>query len=151
MVRSVVIFILVVLFSCGTAIAQEKGLGLGIIVGEPTGVSFKKWTTDTTAIDGAAAWSFSKKDVLYLHVDYVVHNFGLFKVEKGKPPLYYGIGGRIKIIKDKTTVAVRIPVGINYIFEQAPLDIFFEFVPLLDLVPSTDFGLKGAIGIRYYF
>jgi len=46
---------------------------------------------------------------------------------------------------------VRIPLGINYIFEKVPLDIFLEFVPLLDLVPGTNFRLKGAVGIRYYF
>ena len=31
------------------------------------------------------------------------------------------------------------------------LDVFFELVPLLDLVPSTNFELNGAIGIRYLF
>jgi len=31
------------------------------------------------------------------------------------------------------------------------VDIFFEIVPLLDLVPETDFGPNSAIGVRYYF
>ena len=35
--------------------AQDKGTGLGIIVGEPTGFSAKHWLTNTTAIDGAIA------------------------------------------------------------------------------------------------
>jgi len=48
-------------------------------------------------------------------------------------------------------VGVRIPVGINYIFAKAPLDIFLEIVPMLELVPRTEFNLNGGIGIRYFF
>jgi len=152
MVRFVVtLALLVTLFSCTTTAAQDRGFGLGIILGEPTGLSFKKWRSDTTAIGGAVAWSFGKKNELHLHGDYLVHNFDVFRSEKEKFAPYYGIGGRIKIIKDESRLGVRIPLGINYIFEKAPLDIFLEFVPLLDLVPSTDFEVNGAIGIRYFF
>jgi len=152
MVRLVLILaLLVTLFFCTATVAQDRGFGLGIIVGEPTGLSFKKWRSDTTAIGGAVAWSFGKENELYLHGDYLVHNFHVFQVEKEKLAPYYGIGGRIKIVKDESRLGVRIPLGINYIFEKAPLDIFFEFVPLLDLVPSTNFEVNGAIGIRYLF
>ncbi len=152
MVRFVVtLALLVTLFSCTTTAAQDRGFGLGIILGEPTGLSFKKWRSDTTAIGGAVAWSFGKKNELHLHGDYLVHNLDVFRSQKDKLAPYYGIGGRIKIIKDESRLGVRIPLGINYIFEKAPLDIFLEFVPLLDLVPSTDFEVNGAIGIRYFF
>jgi hypothetical protein len=150
MVRSTVLFVLTTVILCGTGAAQERYWGLGIILGEPTGLSGKLWTSNTTAIDGATAWSFGDKDALHLHVDYLVHNFDLLKVKQGKLPLYYGIGGRIKFEND-SKVGIRIPVGINYILPEAPLDIFFEIVPLLDLAPGTEFGLNGAIGIRYFF
>ncbi len=39
--------------------AQQKDFGLGIILGEPTGVSGKLWTSSENAFDFAAAWSFS--------------------------------------------------------------------------------------------
>lgn len=149
MFKFIIVFGLTVVFHCGTISAQDSGFGLGIVLGEPTGVSGKLWTEDSTAIDGAVAWSFEKKPTLYLHADYLLHNFNLFKVEKGKLPLYYGIGGRAKF-EEKGKIGVRIPVGINYIFPNVPLDIFLEIVPLLDLVPSTEFGLSVAIGIRYF-
>ena len=152
MVRLVVILaLLVALFSCGTTVAQDRGLGLGIILGEPTGLCFKKWRTSGTAIDGALAWSFGKKNVLHLHADYLVHNFNLSKAQKDKLALHYGVGGRIKITNDESRIGVRIPIGIDYIFQKVPLDIFLEFVPLLDLAPGTDFRSSGAIGIRYFF
>lgn len=152
MVRLVVILtLLVTLFCCTPTVAQDRGFGLGIVIGEPTGFSLKKWRSDTTAIGGAIAWSFGKNNGLHLHGDYLVHNFDVFQPEKEQLALYYGIGGRIKIAKDETKVGVRIPLGIDYIFEKASLDVFLEFVPLLDLVPSTDFELNGAIGVRYFF
>jgi hypothetical protein len=147
---AVVIFVLLAAFSSGNASAQDSGFGLGIILGEPTGISFKNWVGSRTAIDGGIAWSFYNNDSMHLHVDYLFHNFNIFKVKKGKLALYYGIGGRVKT-EDKSRVGVRIPVGINYILGDAPLDIFLELVPLLDLAPSTEFGFTGGIGIRYYF
>ena len=82
----------------------------------------------------------------------VFHNFNLINVASGSLPIYYGIGGRIKFDdEDENKIGVRIPIGLAYQFADAPLDIFFEIVPLLDLAPATDFGLNGAIGIRYFF
>lgn len=144
----VVVFVILV-FS-GMASAQDHGFGLGIIVGEPTGVSLKTWTGSRTALDFAVAWSFGRHDALHLHADYLFHNFNLFKVEKGDLVLYYGVGGRVKAV-EKTRVGVRIPIGISYLFGKDPLEIFFELGPILDLAPATDFTMTGGIGIRYFF
>ena len=135
----------------GTAFAQHD-FGLGIIVGEPTGLSGKLWLSKTSAIDGAVAWSFEGEDAFHLHGDYLLHSFNLIRVDKGKLPLYYGIGGRIKFTEDDDArVGLRIPVGLAYIFSGERVDIFLEIVPLLDLVPDTDFSLNGGIGVRYFF
>ncbi len=149
MKKPVMILTLAVLCLSSTALAQERGFGLGVILGEPTGLSLKNWTGPKTAIDGAAAWSFTQGS-FHVHVDYLLHSFGLFNVEKGKLLLYYGIGGSLDT-EEELRVGVRIPVGLNYNFEQAPLDIFFEIAPLLDLTPSTEFRIQGGIGIRYFF
>ncbi|MEA2005125.1 MAG: hypothetical protein U9O50_02510 [Acidobacteriota bacterium] len=130
--------------------AQGKGIGLGVILGEPTGLSFKAWTGDKTAIDGAAAWSFGNENSWHFHADYLFHTRNFLKAKKGNLLFYYGIGGRIKTEK-KSRVGIRFPIGFSYLFEKAPFDIFFELGPLLDLVPSTEFGITGGIGIRYYF
>ena len=138
-----------VLFS-GVARSQEKGFGLGIILGEPTGISAKKWLDDKSALDGAVAWSLVTPSSFHLHADYLYHNFNIFNVKKGKLPLYFGIGFRIRI-GDEDRVGIRIPVGICYIFEQSPLDIFFELGPVLDLTPATRLRLTSSVGIRYFF
>jgi len=154
MIRHMTIVGLAMILFSGIASAAGKGdFGLGIILGEPTGISGKLWTSGKSAIDGAVAWSTDRNASLHLHADYLVHNFPLITVEKGRLPLYYGIGGRIKFAEnDKDDfIGVRIPVGIEYLFETAPVDIFFEIVPILDLAPDTDFDLNAAIGARYFF
>ena len=60
-----------------TVLAEPKGLGIGVMVGEPTGVSVKKWLDATHAIDGGAAWSIAGDDALSLHADYLFHRSGL--------------------------------------------------------------------------
>jgi len=129
---------------------QDKGIGIGIILGEPTGISAKYWTHSTGAFDGAAAWSFIDEGAFHIHVDYLLHNFDLIKVPEGRLPFYYGIGGRIKASKD-ARIGARVPLGLAYLFNNAPVDIFLEIVPLLDLVPKTSFTINAAIGARYYF
>ncbi len=150
MKRPLVILMFIVMFFPCTVLAQDQGFGLGFMLGEPTGISFKKWIGSKTAIDGAVAWSFSGQNSLHLHADYLVHRFDLIKVEKGRLPLYFGLGARLKL-GNPTRFGVRIPVGVSYIFEDVSLDIFFELVPMFDLVPDTGFKIAGSIGIRYYF
>lgn len=130
--------------------AQDKGFGLGIILGEPTGISGKYWLSTNSAIDGAAAWNFGSGGYLHLHADYLLHNYDLIKVKEGRLPLYYGIGGRIGF-GDKTVLGLRGVVGLAYQFSGAPVDAFLEIAPLMDLVPGTSFHVQGGIGARFYF
>ena len=145
--------------------AQERpgnGFGVGVMVGEPTGLSLKKWIRDDRALDAGIAWSFSGSDSLHLHADYLVHRFDLLSgpAAKGRMPLYFGLGARVKLHGDDNgkgrddgdaRVGVRAPLGITYLFDDAPFDLFVEVVPVLDLVPDTDVDLNAAIGARFYF
>jgi hypothetical protein len=143
--------ILVVFLSllASSAYAQYQGIGIGLILGEPTGVSLKHWIDRNTAVDGAIAWSFADEGAFHIHGDYLIHNFTLITVENGKLPFYYGVGARIKTTSD-VALGVRVPVGLSYIFNDQPIDLFMEIVPLLDLIPKTNFRLNAAIGGRYY-
>ncbi len=130
--------------------AQDRGAGLGLILGEPTGVSLKVWTGRRTAIDAAAAWSLDKSGSFHIHADYLIHDFNLLKTRTGRLPVYYGIGGRIRL-EDKTRVGVRFPIGMSYIFDRAPFDIFIELGPVFDVIPRTEVTLAGFLGFRFYF
>jgi hypothetical protein len=133
--------------------AAGRQLGLGFILGEPTGLSAKAWLGNTMAVDAAAAWSFLGDAALHVHADALYHNFGLLPVPAGELPFYIGVGGRVKLASNANNnvrLGVRVPVGLEYVFEQVPLGAFIEVVPLMDIVPATRFNFNGAVGIRYY-
>lgn len=131
---------------------NASGFGIGIIVGEPTGLDAKLWLTERSALQSAAAWSFSSNSSFHFHLDYILHRFDVFDLESGRLPLYYGIGGRFRVREDADDdLGLRVPIGINYMFANDPFDVFVEVVPILDLVPDTDFDLNAAIGGRWYF
>ncbi|MBL7960375.1 hypothetical protein JNL27_09060 [bacterium] len=130
--------------------AQDHGFGLGIIVGDPTGINGKLWTSPNTALDAAAAWDLGKNGGIQVHGDFLIHKYNLITVQSGKLPVYFGIGGLIGL-HDKTVLGVRGPVGLDYMFADSPFDIFIEIVPVFVLIPKTDFTFNGALGFRYFF
>ena len=159
MKKTAIAIFIIFLFSSPYAQRGMEGFGIGVIVGEPTGITIKIWTGNTTAFQAAAAWSFSGYESFQFHADYLFHNFGILNSDemRGALPLYVGIGGRIKLKEDndlddndEASIGARVPLGMSYIFEDTPLDIFIEVVPILDVLPDTDFDLNGAAGIRFY-
>ncbi len=124
---------------------------IGILLGEPTGLSAKYWTAWNGAIDFGAAWSFQGKGHFHLHADYLFHNFGIFNVTNGDLPLYFGIGGRVRLQEDNSRIGLRVVIGIEYIFDGHPFSLFFEVAPIVDIAPETEADLNGGLGVRYIF
>jgi len=143
--------------------AHAQSFGVGFIVGEPTGLSIKKWLDSKHALDAGLGWSSSGSSSLHLHGDYLLHQNDLLRGLasdlnlSGQLSTYIGVGARAKFRdnkhndKDDTLVGVRVPLGITYLFADAPVDLFLEVVPTMDLVPDSDFGINAALGGRYYF
>lgn len=146
--------VVLVLAGLASYAAADYGTGLGVIVGEPTGVSAKLWLGDMMAVDAAAAWSVSRYAALHVHADVLYHNFELLKVTSGSLPAYVGVGGRFKVARgedDKARIGLRVPLGLEYLFDGLPLGAFLEVAPVLDLVPGTQFDVNGGLGARWYF
>ena len=144
-----VLIITTLVILAGSLSAQDSGMGAGIVVGEPTGVSVKSWISSNDAFDAGIAWSLSN-GWFHLHADYLRHSFGLIPVEVGQLPLYYGAGAVLGI-GSEFSLGVRIPLGISYLFDDVPMDVFIEIAPTLWLIPETSFTVQGGIGVRYWF
>ncbi len=129
---------------------RKGDFAAGVIFGEPTGLSAKLWQNDRNAIDFGLAWSFDHTSSLNMLADYLWHSYDVIKVDEGTMPLYYGVGGRA-LVGDVSVIGLRIPVGVNYLFANDPIGLFFEIAPVLDLAPSVDFDLNAGVGVRYYF
>ena len=149
-----------------SAKAQDSGFGLGFMLGDPTGISGKYWIGGDRALAFGLAWGVWHGGYVHVHGDYLFHKMELISVSKGKLPLYYGPGLRIRSWNDgrywkhgryydydgsRMDVGVRFPVGLAYLFDGAPVDVFFELVPTLDLIPATGLELDAAFGARYWF
>lgn len=144
------ILLLVTIFS-GAAFAQSNGFGLGIILGEPTGISAKYWTTSNTAFDFGLGYSLKKNSRLHLHADYLFHIKNLAHTNENIS-FYYGPGARLRVVENgDSRLGFRFDVGLVWIPRNAPVDVFLEIAPLLDIIPSTDFTVNGGIGVRFFF
>jgi len=149
--RILIAVILAIILGFARLNAQPR-VGLGIIIGEPTGVSFKNWFSTYTAVAGALAWS-TVDERLHFHLDYLKHRYISVATApdiRGEFALYYGGGIRI-VFKDTSEFGVRGPVGIDYVSRALPIDIFVEIVPVFNFAPETEVKLSGGFGARYYF
>lgn len=166
--RKVVLSLVLLLVFSSLAIAQRRPAaqkrqpysgpqmshptGLGIIIGEPTGVSFKHWFSTKNAIDAGLAWSFAGRgEELHIHADYLWH----IPLRSSDPVIrrtnfYIGIGGRVRFEND-SRFGARVPLGLVHFIKDTPLDVFIEVAPIMDLAPETEVSANGGIGLRYFF
>ncbi len=157
----VVPLFLITIFSIQNSEAQTRKFGLGVIVGEPTGLSAKLWLSNENALAFGLGWSvegyringfdpdYDRVTRTHFHVDYLWHSYTAINSQF---PLYYGIGGRINTGPQYSgTFAVRGIIGIEWLPRSTPIDIFLELVPTLQLVSSTGFGFDAGFGARFFF
>jgi hypothetical protein len=137
-----------------TGITRAKGVfGIGVVLGEPMGVSGKYWLSENTAIDGAFGYSFG--DRFRVSMDYLIHTNAFDSPEF---PLYYGVGGAIAgdrgyVAKSRAgdfALGARGVIGVSYLFRKAPLDAFLEVAPIVFVAPPLGLSIDFCFGIRVY-
>lgn len=146
---------LAAVISGSTLAAVQPGspgdLGIGAVLGEPTGLTGKYWLSSKTAIDAAMAWHFGDDDRFQIHADHLWHiDVPALGIPGGKLPFYIGGGLRV-IAGNRSEAGFRIPLGLSWLAEQAPVEVFAEIVPVIEFAPDTEGQLDGGVGIRYYF
>ncbi len=154
MKRGICVVGLLIVLACFRLQAQDRGIGFGVIVGDPTGISTKIWTTSSNALQFAVAWR-TQDQFLGTRVDfsgdYLWHSFdAIHSVHRF--PIFYGVGGEIASGGGfESAFGVRGVVGIAWLSRQAPVDVFLQVVPVLVLSPSTELDLGAGIGVRFFF
>ena len=146
--------------------AVDKGaFGVGLIIGEPAGISLKLYLGEesNTAIAAAVGFAFAA-DGLHAHVDYLWHPWILTTEDKFVLPAYMGLGLRVldhrrQLDNDDFHVGVRGSIGMVFDFKTIPIDAFAEVALVMDYRtgggdPDHDNlgpDLNASIGVRYYF
>ena len=134
----------------GLTFFRNPNVGLGIIIGEPTGLSMDFVLSKHNSIAAAAAWSFDGDPSLQAHLDYLFRARDLITIDRTAIPLYFGVGGRVKTSPDER-IGVRFPVGMQFALGRSPMEAFFELAPVLDIAPESRLSFNAAVGLRGYF
>lgn len=156
----------IIAFSAVHAQAAEKKYGIGFILGDPTALSGKYNMSHEHAIDLQLA--FNASDFLLVYGDYHWKFPGIFNssdkfIQELTP--YMGAGPVVAIASkkdhkkgdyfdkrnDSFAMGVRLPFGIEWVWDKVPLGIGLEIAPGIVVVPSTDGFLHGGVTFRYYF
>lgn len=125
-----------------------NGLGLGIILGAPSGLSLKYMIDKIHAIDAAIGFNSD----FSVHTDFLWHGWrAFFQPKKGKLAAFIGLGARFEDEEKDNEFGIRGVLGMDYWFQKQPLELFIELVPVLQVSPNTEGDFEGGIGLRYYF
>ncbi len=138
--------LLIILTSIGFAQNQGSGLGLGLQIGEPTGVSVKGWLSHKGAFQLGIGWpTMSQTSGMAVSAEYLWHSYALSSREWF--PLSYGLGG----IFGNNLIAARGIFGLAWWPHRSSIDIYLQIAPALYFKPSSTFELDFGLGIRYFF
>jgi hypothetical protein len=157
----------------GGGFQANKTFGLGLEVGEPTGLNGKYFLSGSGAIDFGVGWIYRHyyyDDGLHLYLDYLWHPTTLASSPTLELPFYIGVGLRYWDFEycdepepycyDGSAIGIRVPFGLSLDFNSAPVDIFIQVIPVLDFLSDdyydryddrTHLGVDVSAGIRYWF
>jgi hypothetical protein len=157
----------------GGGFEANKTFGIGLELGEPSGINGKYFVGPSTAIDFGVGYIYrhyyyERGEGLHLYADLLFHPVVLARNPTFELPLYVGPGLRYwdfawcdgnNCTFRGSAIGVRVPVGLSFDFNNVPLDIFIQLVPTIDFVsgPYYDrfdrrnhFGVDFSAGIRFW-
>ena len=136
---------------------RPEGLGVGVLLGAPTGLSVAyRFDDPRHAVAAGLAWSVSSRDV-QLHLDYqlVLQRYESEEVDTVDFPLYVGVGARFRAgdspYKNDPNFGLRVPVGVAVHPKSLPIEGFVEVAPIVGLFPDTTVYVDAGFGVRVYF
>ncbi|PNR91068.1 hypothetical protein HWHPT5561_00980 [Petrotoga sp. HWH.PT.55.6.1] len=129
-----------------TAVVFSAPLGLGVKVGEPTGLYIRSYSSNTSFAGITAAWSFAN-DSFLIDSDFNALSPNLF----GDIGFSYGGGLHVGVASSELSVGVRMPLALNFEIPSTPLLTFLELAPGFNVIPETKFNLSGGLGFGYIF
>mgnify|MGYP001826559058 CR=1 FL=1 len=149
--RKGLLWIIILMAWVSSASGQIGTVGLGVVLGNPTGISAVYWTGDHSAIQLNMGYLMAREEHLLLSADFLVHPWIFYEEDDLIRP-YVGLGGGLGFISD-ISISLRLPLGTSYFFSAFPIEAFAELVPSLQLMGPGDirFYLGGYLGARWYF
>lgn len=130
---------------------------IGIVLGDPSGISGRASLDGQHSIEGALAYATGDHSGLHIHATYLWDRARTFAVQGGGPiEMYYGLGVRLINFNKgehdgELAIGPRAPLGLLYNINNPDLEFFGEVSVAVDLTPETDVDLDVGIGVRIRF
>jgi len=136
--------------------AHAEDFGLGVILGDPSGLSGKMKLNGNHSLDGALAYSTGKHHGLQLHSDYLWDRARSWGTTQGPLDMYYGLGGRLISYDDdkhesKMSLGPRGSLGLSFNINNPNIELFGELALILEVIPDVTADLDAGIGARIRF
>ncbi len=149
---------LVLIAVLAVAVPAHADVGLGVFVGEPTGLDLKIGLSPRGGLDMVFGWdTFRDNRDHYAHITYLA-TLAVGHGTSVSVPIRLGLGGAIYddgSFNNGTNVAVRVPLQIGLRFHSAPIELYGEVALKLTFIDENnnndDIDLDGGIGFRVYF
>lgn len=132
--------------------ARKSGsdMAFGLFLGQPTGLTFRMGLGSNQSLEAKAAWAFSGQGSFAAQANWLLEFPGTFVIEGEDIIPYVGAGAALGI-SGEVSLGIRIPFGLVYRFEKAPIELCLEVAPGMNLLPGTTFSGSGGLGVRYRF
>ena len=153
----------------------SEGFGLGLFLGQPTGLTLAGNFGGGHMVQGYVAFELVYRDSFILIADYIWHPNII--VSNATLDLSWHFGGGLVlgtwmhdyrydcyrpdprtrpdywVCNDYTRVmfGLRMPFGLDLFFHPVPLELYFELAPGIEVFPFVDWILFGGVGLRYWF
>ncbi|MDH4469272.1 MAG: hypothetical protein QE271_14535 [Bacteriovoracaceae bacterium] len=136
--------------------ANEKRMGVGVILGGPTGFTFKNHLQGIQFFDFALAYSLRSDETFHIHGDFLWQFADSFRVDQVPMFTYFGLGARFKHYdrhKDNESygLGLRLPAGFGYVMPKTSIELFAEVALIVDMLESTDMDFNFGVGGRLWF
>ena len=131
------------IFLCFSSVAYAGGgpLGLGVVGEDPSGLTLKYRLADHHALDFRLGLDGFGNDFVLLQGNYLVNVVYLADGYDFKLPLYVGLGASVFFFdfgnEDELLILGRLPIGLDFDFLAANMDVFVELSPQLVLRPDV--------------
>jgi hypothetical protein len=156
--KKVIIISLAVLLTTLSVKAQDYKTSLGLRAGVPYGLTIKHFVSKSDALEGilASRWGGFVITGLYEREKWTGHYPGF--------NWFWGVGAHIGFWDGGTNpnlansynggavLGVDGILGLEYTFDDIPLNLSLDLLPTVNLFGSTGWGgINGALSIRYVF
>jgi hypothetical protein len=159
--------------SAAAADYGSEGFGLGLFLGQPSGLTLAGNFGGGHMVQGYVAFELVYRDSFILMADYIWHPNII--VSNATLDLSWHFGGGVVIgtwLHDyyydcarwdrnhcvewehgtRVMFGLRMPFGLDLFFHPVPLELYFEIAPGIEFFPVLpDLIIFGGIGLRYWF